>query len=452
LKKHKNKYFPSVTIINEGSTEVKNILVEGNRITKISNLSLDNLPFDTETINCENLILLPGVIDSHVHFRQPGLEYKADMASESAAAVAGGVTSVFDMPNNNPTTTTIQALKEKINLAKDKMFCNYGFFFGITNDNVDEALRLTDDNLACGLKVFLGSSTGNMLVDNVKTLERLFANTPLIISAHCEEESRIRENTSKYKELYKDKEPPAAIHPLIRDAEACYNSSSYAINLARKYDTARLHIAHLTTEKETSLFSADILANKRITAEVSPSHLWFSEQDYATKGNLIKCNPAIKKTQDRSALRMALKENRIDIIATDHAPHLLKEKQKPYFDAPSGIPSVQHSLLMMLELVQQGEFSIEQVVEKMCHNPAKLFSIKDRGFIKEGFFADLVLVNPHKKTTVSADNILYKCGWSPLERTTFSNSIEQTFVNGNQVFAKGRLISDICGLHIQQYR
>ena len=448
MSKHKHKYFSSATVVNKTKTEIKNILVEGNKITKISSLPLNNLPFDTEIINCENLILLPGIIDSHVHFRQPGLEHKATMASESAAAVAGGVTTVFDMPNNTPTTTTMQALADKILLAKDKMLCNYGFFFGITNDNIDEALRLTDNNLTCGLKLFLGSSTGNMLVDNIKELERLFANTPLIIAAHCEDETLIQTNISTYKKLNETNQLNTSIHPLIRNTESCYKSSSFAINLAKKHNT-RLHIAHLTTEKETNLFSAGSVATKRITAEVSPSHLWFSDQDYPTKGNLIKCNPAIKTEQDRFALRKALKENKIDIIATDHAPHLLEEKMQPYFQAPSGIPSVQHSLLTMLELVKQGAFNLEQVVEKMCHNPAILFAIEGRGFVEEGYFADLVIVNPQKQTTVSSNNILYKCNWSPLEQTVFSNSIEQTFVNGNRVFANGKVFNDFCGLHIQ---
>ncbi|MDR1725037.1 MAG: dihydroorotase [Bacteroidales bacterium] len=429
-----NKYFRSATIINEGRIEIKNILVEGNKITRIENHSLDNLPFDTEIIDCENLLLLPGVIDSHVHFRQPGLEYKADMKSESTAAVAGGVTTIFDMPNTNPPTISLHALRDKIKMAEASMLCNYKFFFGITNDNVDEALRLADTNLACGLKLFLGSSTGNMLVDNNNSLEHLFANTQMVIVAHCEDEQRIRENTLLYRERFKDKEPTAAIHPLIRDTEACYKSSSFAIDLAKKYNT-RLHIAHLTTEKEISLFSSDNIKRKKITCEVSPSHLWFCDEDYVEKGNLIKCNPAIKTVNDRSALRKALYDNRIDLIATDHAPHLLEEKLKPYFNAPSGIPSIQHSLLMMLELVKENVLTYEQIVEKMSHNPAILFSLNGRGFIREGYFADIVLVNPSRKMLITKDNILYKCKWSPLLHTTFSNSIERTFVNGEQVFS-----------------
>jgi dihydroorotase len=445
LKRH--KYFRFATIINEGRREQKNVLVEDNRIKRISEAQITDLPSDTEIINCENLLLIPGVIDSHVHFRQPGLEYKADMSSESAAACAGGVTTVLDMPNTLPTTTTRAALEEKIRLARTSMLCNYGFFFGITNTNLEEALRLSDSGLICGYKIFFGASTGNMLVDNIQTIERLFAESPLVITAHCEDEARIRNNTKIYQDIYLSKPAPASVHPLIRDAEACYLSSSFAVAMAKRHNT-RLNIAHITTKRELALLEAGNITTKSITAEVTPSHLLFTDKDYADKSNLIKCNPAIKSEEDRDALRKALKDKVIDLIATDHAPHLLEEKQKPYFGSPSGMPSIQHSLLVMLELAAQGIITQEEVVEKMCHNPALRFSIKGRGFIKEGYFADLVLVNPQKQTSVTEDNILYKCHWSPLMQTTFSHSVEQTFVNGNCVFGNGNLIRSSCGMRI----
>jgi dihydroorotase len=388
------------------------------------------------------LLLLPGAIDVHVHFREPGLEYKADMGSESAAALAGGVTTVFEMPNTNPTTTTIKDLENKILIAKSKMLCNYGFFFGITNDNIDQALHLPN-GLACGLKLFLGSSTGNMLVDKAEALDKLFANSQMIISAHCEDETRVTQQMSHYKALYPDNKATAALHPLIRDSKACYDSTSFAVDLAKKYGT-KLHIAHLSTERELELVSSVNLLTKRITAEVSPSHLWFSDEDYAEKGNFIKCNPSIKTKKDRNALREALKSNKIDIVATDHAPHSLEEKQKPYFSAPSGIPSIQHSLLTMLELAKKGELTMEQIVEKMAHNPATIFAIEDRGFIREGYYADFVLINAEKQTFVSKDSLFYKCKWSALEGETFSYSIEKTFVNGNMVFDRGKFF-DIKG-------
>ncbi|MDR1848061.1 MAG: dihydroorotase [Bacteroidales bacterium] len=444
MSREKTKYFHSATTINEGRCEVRNVLVEGNRISKISNLPIGNLPADTEIINCEHLLLIPGVIDAHVHFRQPGQDYKADMASESAAAVAGGVTTVLDMPNNTPPVTTIESLKAKIQIASRSMLCNFGFFFGITNNNIDEALSLEDKKLAIGFKIFLGSSTGNMLVDNFAAIERLFSSTSLIISAHCEDENRIRERMTMYQNIYRDKVPTAAIHPLIRDSRACFDSSSFAVDLAKRHNT-KLHVAHLTTKEETNLFKPDSILNKQITTEVTPSHLWFASDDYATKGNQIKCNPAIKSTDDRLSLRKALKNNQIDLIATDHAPHLWEEKMKDYFHAPSGIPSIQHSLLIVLELVRQQELTVEQAVEKMCHNPALLFGIKDRGFIKEGYFADLTVINPNEQTSVIQDSILYKCGWSPLLGNIFSNRISQTFVNGNQVFADGKVHTDFKG-------
>lgn len=425
------KYFANALVVNEGRKEYINILTKGNRIEVLSKSSLSDLPFETEYVECSGLILIPGVIDAHVHFRQPGMEYKADMSSESKAAIAGGVTTVLEMPNTKPSTTNIECLEDKLRLAKENMYCNYGFFFGLTNENYETAKEISA-NKCCGLKLFLGSSTGNMLVNEQKTLENIFSITDKVISAHCEDEDTIRENTIKYKALYNDK-ATASIHPLIRSSEACFKSSSFAVSMAEKHG-AHLHIAHLTTEKEISLLHSGDVSEKRITSEVSPIHLWFEIGDFAEYGNLIKCNPSIKTKEDRAALRRALREDKIDIIATDHAPHTWEEKQKPYFDAPSGMPSIQHSLLLILQLVEQGELTLEKMVEKMAHNPAKLFGIKDRGYIKEGYFADFVLINPNKKTIVTKDSLQSKCKWSPFEGKTFDNKIVATYLNGEKVF------------------
>lgn len=438
------KYIHSAEVINEGRKEKVNILVEGNRIMKISKSSLSDFALGAEVIDAKGMLLLPGVIDPHVHFRQPGLEHKADMASESRAAVAGGVTTILEMPNTNPPTITKEALEQKIELAKENMLCNYGFFFGITNSNLQQAINLPK-GLACGLKLFLGSSTGNMLVDDKAVLKDLFSKSPYVISAHCEDEKRVKALTEKYKVEYGEN-AKAEIHPLVRDAEACYLSTKYAIE--NTGENTRLNIAHITTEIELSLLTSGNIEDKNITAEVSPSHLWFCDEDYSRLGNKIKCNPSIKSKQDRDALRKALREDKIDLIATDHAPHLIEEKDKPYFSSPSGIPSIQHSLQIMLELVNQGEISIEKMVEKMSHNPAKLFGIKDRGFIREGYFADFVLVDLNQKTTVNKDNIFYKCKWSPLEGHTFNSRIISTFVNGEKVFLNGDIVSNNKGFKV----
>ncbi len=430
------KYFTNALVVNEGKEEYLNILVNGNRIEEIAKDPLSDLPFGTQVTDCTDLVLIPGLIDSHVHFRQPGLDYKADMYSESRAALAGGVTTVLEMPNTQPTTTTVEALREKHRLAAEFMRCNYGFFFGLTNENCKEAVSIPDE-FCCGLKLFLGSSTGNMLVSDRKTIERLFASTDKVISAHCEDEEIIKANLAHFKSLYPDgKGATASLHPLIRTAEACYRSTAFAVELAHKH-SARLNVAHITTERELSLLDRGDVASKRITAEVSPTHLWFCDEDFAYYGNLIKCNPSIKTSKDRDALRKALSEDKIDLIATDHAPHTLAEKQKPYFDAPSGMPSIQHSLLVMLQLVRQNVLSLSKMVEKTSHNPAVLFSIKDRGFIKKGYFADFVLINPKEKTQISSESLLYKCGWSPLEGKTFDNKIVATYLNGEKVYENG---------------
>ena len=432
------KYIRSARIVEESGERIVNILIKGNRIMKILESELSDCPLDAEVIDAKGLLLLPGIIDTHVHFRQPGLEYKADMFTESRAAVAGGVTTVFDMPNNNPTTTTKEALKQKQEIAKENMLCNYMFYFGITNSNVKEALEIPKDEI-CGFKLFLGSSTGNMLVDNKNSLEELFENSPFVITAHCEDEARIRANMLKYKREYPNNNAPASIHPLVRDVEACYLSTKYAVDLANSTN-ANLNIAHITTEKELTLLKSGKIETKNISAEVSPSHLWFSQEDFDILGNKIKCNPSIKSKEDRDALRKALREDKIDIIATDHAPHLLEEKEKPYFEAPSGMPSIQHSLQMILELVKEGELTLFQLQEKMCHNPAKRFGLKDRGYIKENYFADLVLVDLNQEETVTKESLLYKCKWSPLEGMVFHSKIISTFVNGERVYNKGKIL------------
>ena len=429
------KYFENALVVNEGKKEVLNILVKENRIEKISKSSLSDLPLNTEYIDCTDLILLPGVIDAHVHFREPGLEQKADMRSESMAALAGGVTTVLEMPNTSPATTNNEALQNKLRLAKENMLCNYGFFFGLTNNNFKEVKNLNKEDY-CGLKLFLGSSTGNMLVDNKNILENIFSQAKTIISAHCEDENIIKTNTAHYKQEYEGKETPYNIHNLIRTSEACYKSTAFAVELAKKHNT-KLHIAHISTKAELELLEQGDIKDKTITAEVSPNHLWFYEEDFKKYGNQIKCNPSIKTLEDREALRKALKEDKIDIIATDHAPHKWEEKNKNYFEAPSGMPSIQHSLLIMLELVNQEILTLEQLVTKMSHNPATLFNIKNRGFIKENYFADFVLIDSKQKTTVLKENIYYKCKWSPMENFTFNNKVISTYLNGKKVFENG---------------
>lgn len=428
------KYFANAFVVNEGKEGYANILVNGNRIEAIISEPLSDLPLGTEYIDCTGLTLIPGVIDCHVHFRQPGMEYKADMESESKAALAGGVTTVLEMPNTNPTTTSIEELENKNALAQENMYCNYGFFLGLTNSNSEIAKNISRD-LCCGLKLFLGSSTGNMLVDNKSSLDELFSITDKVISAHCEDEAIIKENLSKYKSEYGDN-GTAILHPKIRTSEACYKSSAFAVQMAEKNST-RLHIAHISTKKEISLLKSGKIESKNITAEVSPIHLWFCSDDFEQYGNLIKCNPSIKTKEDREALREALRTDKIDIIATDHAPHTKEEKQKPYFEAPSGIPSIQHSLLIMLQLVKQNVLSLPQLVEKMSHNPAILFDIKERGFLKKGYFADFVLINSKEKTTITKENLHSKCNWSPFEGETFDSKIVATYLNGEKVYENG---------------
>lgn len=429
------------SLVNEGVVIQKDLLIRGEFIELISDSILPSSSM--EVIDAKGLHLLPGWIDDQVHFREPGLTHKATIASESRAAVAGGITSFLEMPNTLPQTTDLNALLNKHALATKSSIANFGFLLGGTNDNLKDIIQI-DDNEVAGIKLFLGSSTGKMLVDNEKVLEEIFSKTTLPIAVHCEDESTIKNNLLKYRKQYGDN-IPIEKHPEIRSEDACYISSSKAIALAKKTG-ARLHVFHISTAKETHLFSNNQpLASKQITAEVCVHHLWFSEEDYKRKGTLIKWNPAVKKESDRLELWKALNDNRIDILATDHAPHTLNEKQNVYTSAPSGGPLVQHALIALLTLAQKGKITLEKLVEKACHNPAILFKIQNRGFLKEGYFADLVLVDLNKKTTVTRENILYKCAWSPFEGTTFDASIEKTFVNGNLVYDQGEIIESALG-------
>jgi dihydroorotase len=418
-------------IVNEGKIISGDILIENEYIKEISE-SISPKSADVHVFDAENNFVLPGVIDDQVHFREPGLTHKATIETESKAAVAGGITSFIEMPNTNPQTTTIEKLEQKFEIASNTSWANYSFMFGGTNDNLEEILKVDAKNVAA-LKLFLGSSTGNMLVDNPEVLEKIFSSTDLLIAVHCEDETTIQQNLKMHIDKYGD-DIPMRYHPVIRSEEACYLSSSKAIELAKKTG-ARLHVFHLSTGKETDLFTNKIpLKDKKITAEVCIHHLWFTDEDYDKKGTLIKWNPAVKGQKDKDALWKALLDDRIDVIATDHAPHTLEEKNNVYTKAPSGGPLVQHGLVAMLEAYHQGKIAIEKIVEKMCHNPAILFQIEKRGYIKEGFFADLVIVNANHPWTVNKENIVCKCGWSPFEGVSFKSRISHTFVNGELVY------------------
>jgi dihydroorotase len=418
-------------IVNEGEIFEGDIFIEGEYIKEIST-SISVKSADQFVIDVEGNYVLPGVIDDQVHFREPGLTHKATIETESKAAIAGGITSFIEMPNTDPQTTTIDKLEEKFEIASRDSFANYSFMFGGTNDNLNEILKVDPKSVA-GLKLFLGSSTGNMLVDDPEVLEKIFSSTNLLISVHCEDEATIKSNLEQYKAEFGD-DIPIQYHPKIRSEEACYISSSKAIELAKKTG-ARLHVFHISTGKETKLFSNKLpLKDKKITSEVCIHHLWFSDEDYENKGTLIKWNPAVKTTKDRDELWKALLDNRIDVIATDHAPHTLEEKKSVYTKAPSGGPMVQHALVAMFEAHHKGKISLEKMVEKMCHNPAILFQIEKRGFIRKGYFADLVIVNPNNPWSVNKENLFYKCGWSPFDGTTFKSRITHTFVNGSLVY------------------
>ena len=436
------KVISGATIVNEGLSFIGDVFIVDNVIEKIITGTASDYS-DYEVIDATGLHLLPGVIDDQVHFRDPGLTYKGDIYTESKAAVAGGITSFMDMPNTIPSCLTQELLEEKYQHAADVSLANFSFYMGTSNDNLAEIIK-TDPKNVCGIKVFMGSSTGNMLVDNEESLSGIFSSAPTLVAVHCEDEETIIRNNSSYYEKYGDN-APTSIHPKIRSVEACYLSSAKAVKLAKKHGT-RLHVLHLTTEKEMSLFDNELpLKDKKITAEVCVHHLWFSDNDYDRKGNFIKWNPSIKSMGDREALLEAVLSDKIDVIATDHAPHTLEEKERPYFKAPSGGPMVQHSLSAILELYHNGKFTLEKVVEKMCHNPAIMFNINKRGFIRKGYMADLVLVDLNDIWEVNKDNILYKCNWSPMEGEVFQSKVISTFVNGNRVFNKGEFIEDIKG-------
>jgi dihydroorotase len=428
-------------LINEGKSFEADVLIKGQRIEKITAAG-SQIPAD-KIIDASGLWLVPGVIDDQVHFREPGLTHKATIASESRAAVAGGTTTFMEMPNTNPQTTNQMEMDHKFAVAAEVSPANHSFFFGATNDNLEEVLALNDPRV-CGVKVFMGSSTGNMLVDNETVLSNLFSKCDRLIATHCEDEATIRKNMEMAKEKWNGK-IPVSEHPIIRNHEACYISSSMAVSLAKKYNT-RLHILHISTAMEVDLFEKGPLENKKITSEACVHHLWFDQSMYQSLGSKIQCNPAIKSKEDQKGIWEGLLNNQIDIIATDHAPHTFEEKNKDYPNSPSGLPLVQHSLQMMLEKAQQGVISKERVVEKMCHAPAQCFGIQDRGFIREGYYADLVLVNPNLTYKVSPQNILYKCEWSPLNGFEFKTSIVQTFVNGVSVFENNTVQAIAAGM------
>ncbi|QBQ41007.1 dihydroorotase [Sphingobacterium psychroaquaticum] len=426
----------SAQLVNEGKVFTADVYVNHGRIEMIAEEI--NHPAD-QVIDAKGLHLLPGLIDDQVHFREPGLTHKGDIWHESRAAVAGGTTSFMEMPNTVPNTLTQKLLQDKFDIAADTSLANYSFFMGAANDNIDEVLK-TNPRDVCGIKIFMGSSTGNMLVDNEATLEKIFAQAPTLIAVHCEDEETVQRNLAAFKEKYGEENLDATMHPLIRSEEACYLSSSKAVALAKKHG-ARLHVLHISTAKETQLFDHTIpLAEKKITAEACVHHLWFSDKDYVTKGNLIKWNPAVKTEADRDGILKALLDGHIDVIATDHAPHTADEKAQPYLQAPSGGPLVQHALQALLDLVKAGKLTLEQLVQKSAHNTATLFQIESRGYLREGYWADLVLVDLNRPYTVEKSNILSKCGWSPFEGHTFSSTIVHTLVSGNVAYSDGKIV------------
>jgi dihydroorotase len=427
-------------VVNEGTTEIKDVLIENGIISQIG----ESIAGENHTvIDGTGKYLIPGLIDDQVHFREPGLTHKADIESESRAAVAGGITSFMEMPNTNPQSLTQELLEKKFARAAQVSAANYSFFMGASNDNLEEVLK-TDPKTVAAVKIFMGSSTGNMLVDNREVLEQIFSTSKMLIAVHCEDEETILENTENFKALYGE-DVPIQMHPLIRSDEACYKSSSMAIELAKKHGT-RLHVFHLSTEMEMDLFDNTIpLKDKMITAEACVHHLWFDDRDYAEKGTFIKWNPAVKTKEDKEAVLQAVLDDRIDVIATDHAPHTLLEKQNTYFNAPSGGPLVQHALVALLELHHQGKISLQKIVEKTSHAPAICFQVEKRGFIREGYWADLVLVDIQDPWSVDKSNILYKCGWSPFEGQEFQSKVSRTWVNGNLVYDQGKLNNDIKG-------
>lgn len=431
-------------IVNELQIRELDVLIKDGRIEKIAS-SISNE--HAKNIDAKGKYLIPGMIDDQVHFREPGLTHKADIFTESRSAVAGGITSFMEMPNTNPQTLTQHLLEQKYQIASQKSIANYSFYMGVSNHNFDEVMKTNIENV-CGLKIFMGSSTGDMLVDDESVLEKIFSNSNLLIATHCEDEATIKRNLENAKLKYSEN-IPFQMHPVIRNTEACYLSSSFAVQLAKKHNT-RLHILHISTEKETHLFENIIdLKDKRITSEACVHHLWFSDNDYSEKGSLIKWNPAIKSINDRNSILNAVLNDKIDVIATDHAPHTLEEKQNTYLKAPSGGPLVQHCLPALFESYHQGKISIEKIVEKTSHNVAICFNIKDRGFIREGYWADLALVDTNQSWTVNKNNLLYKCGWSPFENQTFKSKITHTFVNGNLVYSDDKIIDNSLGMRLK---
>jgi dihydroorotase len=442
-----NYLIKNARIVNNGITNRGFVLVRGGMIRAIGKGEPAEIPDHVEVIDAGGKYLLPGVIDDQVHFREPGLTHKGEIATETKAAVAGGITSFMEMPNTKPQATTIDLLEEKYRRAAEVSMANYSFYLGATNDNMDEIKKL-DPGRNCGVKVFMGASTGNMLVDNISSLEKIFAGSPTLVATHCEDEPTIRKNMDEHRALYGE-DIPVHLHPVIRSEEACYLSSSLAVELARKYNT-RLHILHISTARELELFDHGTdFEKKRITAEVCIHHLWFSDEDYEKKGTLIKWNPSVKTKHDRDSLLAALLNDKLDVIATDHAPHTIEEKQSKYFDSPSGGPMVQHSLVSMLELVHRNKLTIEKVVEKMCHAPARLFGVRERGFLEPGFKADMVMVDMEQEWTVARKNIYYKCGWSPFEGETFQSSVTHTWVNGKLVYKDGMFNEMVRGERIE---
>ncbi len=431
-------------LVNEGKSMPGDLLISDHRIARIdSHISAENV----QVIDAMGKHLMPGMIDDQVHFREPGVTYKADIASESRAALAGGITSVMEMPNTNPQTVSIEALEAKFALAAGKAWANYAFYLGGTNDNIDQ-IRKLDPNQTCGIKVFMGASTGNMLVDDPATLEQIFRDAPTLIATHCEDTPTILANEEKYRAEFGE-QIPMHLHPLIRSEEACWKSSSFAVELAQRHGT-RLHVLHLTTARELELFQTGPAADKQITTEACVHHLYFDDDDYSEKGSFIKCNPAIKTRKDKLALQQALVADRLDLIGTDHAPHTLEEKQQSsYFKAPAGLPLVQHAVPMVLELVHDHVMSLEQAVSKMCHAPAEIFRVQERGYLREDYFADLVLLDLQQDQTVTREDVLYKCGWSPLEGRTLRSSISQTFVNGELKFDNGQFIGAANGQRLK---
>lgn len=434
-------------IVNEGEMLEADILIKGRRIEKIGNISATG---KEKVIDAGGKLVIPGLIDDQVHFREPGLTHKASIFSEARTAVAGGVTSFMEMPNTIPNALTQDLLQQKYDIGARSSLANYSFYMGASNDNIGEVLR-TDPKSVCGVKVFMGSSTGNMLVDNQKTLEKIFGNSPILIATHCEDEKTIRENSEKYRKEYGE-DVPMKFHPNIRSEEACWLSSSMAVDLA-KSKGARLHILHISTARELDLFDNKLpLKDKKITSEACIHHLWFNDSDYEEKGTLIKWNPAVKTAHDQENILKAVIDNRIDVIATDHAPHTWEEKQNTYFKAPSGGPLIQHSFQAMFDLYRKDKISLEKIVEKMCHNPAVMFQIEDRGFLREGYYADIAIIDPQKEYTVTKNNILAKCGWSPFEGHTFNSTVDHTFVSGTLAWSMGRLDESKTGMRLNFLR